>query len=148
MQPVEEGKYILKGNKEFLQKNIPALTIIPWLIILLWVIYQTIGQFIPWGFPLYTEKSHKSSPSGSYTITAYSSDYGGGVAPYGDHLLLSGPSKLPNSGTVIFSGYCNKRPEYSWVSEYKIEIGCENSNPDPIRMVVQTIDGITIEVKN
>ena len=148
MPTVEEIKSIWKGNSEFVQKNIPVLIILPWLIILLWIIFQTIGQFIPWGFPLYTEKLKKSSPSGSYTITAYSSDYGGGVAPYGDHLLLSGPGKFSNSRNVIFSGYCKKRPEYSWVSEYKIEVSCENAGPDPIRMVVQTIYGITIEVRN
>src|SRR5690554_4569417 len=141
VQTVEARKTNREVYKEFVQKKLP------WLLILLWLTTKIIGHYIPYLY--YTPKSQQSSPSGKYTILAFSSVSESGHAPYGDYLVISKTGKVSNPGNemIVFAGYCKNSPEYSWISNTKIEVVCENKEPNPIQTLVQKVYGITIEVK-
>src|SRR5690606_13272061 len=106
--------------KEVLQKKLP------WLLILLWLVAKIIGHHIPQLH--YTQKSQQSSPNGQYTIFAFSSASESGHAPYGDYLVISKTGKVssPENEMIVFAGYCKNSPEYSWVSNTKIEVVCRS----------------------
>ena len=141
MQTVEARKTNREVYKEFLHRKLP------WLVILLWLVAKIIGHYIPQLH--YTQKSQQSSPGGKYTIVAFSSAAESGHAPYGDYLVISKTGKVsnPENEMVIFAGYCMNSPEYSWVSETKIEVACVSKEPNPIHTLVQKVYGITVEVK-
>ena len=141
MQTVEARKNNREVYIEVLQKKLP------WLLILLWLVAKIIGHHIPQLH--YTQKSQQSSPNGQYTIFAFSSASESGHAPYGDYLVISKTGKVsnPENEMIVFAGYCKNSPEYSWISNTKIEVVCENKEPNPIQTLVQKVYGITIEVK-
>lgn len=122
--------------------NLMPKQILLFVLIVLGVV--TIATFADYEFSVaWVKRAQATSPNGKMTAFYVKSGSEAGQAPYGDHIVLS-PRYWPFGeffGETVFAGYCNKSPRFEWISDNKLEIGCETKE---VLKQLETFEGISI----
>src|SRR5262245_3716271 len=105
-----------------------AIKVLVLIVATLGVAVVVLGVLIP-NWEVRATAASPNTKTAAFVVTSLSD--GVGLAPYGDHVVLT-QSRQPTQKDLndpIFAGYCRKGAQVTWLSDKKLKVKCVITDP-------------------